>query len=337
MGRHRAAALAHLLAVAATWSLLSVAWIAVPSTKSLRLRPAHRGARSLKVQMRILPLYRALEGEQFYEKVGSIGRLKPFEDANLGVGVPETAEVDAIRTLLNISFARDMDKKRWTEDMFFDIFGVAKLRNDWIAADHFSELEKGVSARNDMMFRFPSLARQQKIDQVTSLAVREIDYEGRTNGDVVGYLELSILENDGRLEASTDSELRSLDEGITREPYIANLAISEEYRRTGLGTALLKLAEDVVAKVWRDRKVYIHIDGDETAKKFWEENGYQQVGPMNSDGITHMYRELELEPEEEEDESYLDELDEAPSLPEPSVAGKLPETSDAEEAESEKV
>jgi len=272
--------------------------------------------------MRILPLYRANGGEKLYEIVGSSGHLKSFEDVNLGVGLPEREELEALAKLLNQSFVRDLDKKLMDPDSFFGMGGV---RNAFITQDHVRDLVAGVTARNEVGTQFPSLARQQKIDSVTSLVLRAIDREGRTNGEIVGYIELSILENDGRLDATTDADVVEFEEGVSREPYLANLAIGEKYRRSGLGTALLQVAEDVVANSWRDPKVYIHIDQDEAARKFWEKNGYQPVSPTK-DGITHMYKELEVPPEEPEDESYLEDLglDDLASLPGSSTAGRLP-------------
>ena len=68
-------------------------------------------------------------------------------------------------------------------------------------------------------------------------------------------------------------------------PYLHILAIKEEYRGRGIGTALIEYLEDIVLKN-ADKIFLVVADFNPKAKRFYEKIGYRQVGE-----IPNLYRE----------------------------------------------
>ena len=67
-------------------------------------------------------------------------------------------------------------------------------------------------------------------------------------------------------------------------PYLHIIAIKEEYRDRGIGKALLDYSERIASEM-ADRLFLVVADYNPEAKRFYERNGYQQVGE-----IPNLYR-----------------------------------------------
>ena len=67
-------------------------------------------------------------------------------------------------------------------------------------------------------------------------------------------------------------------------PYLHIIAIKEEYRGQGVGKALLDYSEWIASEV-ADKIFLVVADYNSEAKRFYERNGYQQVGE-----IPNLYR-----------------------------------------------
>ena len=67
-------------------------------------------------------------------------------------------------------------------------------------------------------------------------------------------------------------------------PYLHIIAVKEEYRNKGIGKALLDYSEKIAYEM-ADRFFLVVGDYNPDAKRFYERNGYQQVG-----GIPNLYR-----------------------------------------------
>ena len=67
-------------------------------------------------------------------------------------------------------------------------------------------------------------------------------------------------------------------------PYLHLIAVKEEYRDMGIGKALLDFSESIASKM-ADKLFLVVADYNPDAKRFYERNGYQQVGE-----ISNLYR-----------------------------------------------
>ena len=67
-------------------------------------------------------------------------------------------------------------------------------------------------------------------------------------------------------------------------PYLHIIAIKEEYRDRGIGKALLDYSEQIALEM-ADKFFLVVADYNPDAKRFYERNGYQQVGE-----IPNLYR-----------------------------------------------
>ena len=67
-------------------------------------------------------------------------------------------------------------------------------------------------------------------------------------------------------------------------PYLHIIAVKEEYRNKGIGKALLDFSENIAYEM-ADKFFLVVADYNPDAKRFYERNGYQQVGE-----IPNLYR-----------------------------------------------
>ena len=67
-------------------------------------------------------------------------------------------------------------------------------------------------------------------------------------------------------------------------PYLHIIAIKEEYRDKGIGKALLDYSERIASEM-ADKLFLVAADYNPDAKRFYERNGYQQIGE-----IPNLYR-----------------------------------------------
>eukprot|EP00930_Biecheleria_cincta_P084941 TRINITY_DN74369_c0_g1_i1.p1 TRINITY_DN74369_c0_g1~~TRINITY_DN74369_c0_g1_i1.p1 ORF type:complete len:368 (+),score=66.03 TRINITY_DN74369_c0_g1_i1:26-1105(+) len=277
----------------------SLAWLATPKAwNSMSLRasaPVRRRSRSLALQA--VPIGRVGCGPQLLEKLseedlGPLGR-----DGELELGMPGQDDVQGLTLLMHQCFDRIFLPKRLPEGVVLDVLGIAEAANRYQEVWELEDIEKGLKVRLDLSLQFPTLRKPTKQEQTVPLIARARGPRGFSDGPVVAYVELCVLAADGRRpEDEIDAP-----SGAAVEPYLSNLCVLPGYRRQGIGSAMLKVAEEVVSKIWKGRRVYLHIDKYEPAKSLYEGSGYIPVKPTGSDGVTHMVKEL-AEPEEEEDE-----------------------------------
>ena len=79
-------------------------------------------------------------------------------------------------------------------------------------------------------------------------------------------------------------------------PYLHIIAVKEEYRNKGIGKALLDYSENIVCEM-ADKLFLVVADYNLDAKRFYERNGYQQVGRIPNlyrPGITEYMMAKEL-------------------------------------------
>ena len=67
-------------------------------------------------------------------------------------------------------------------------------------------------------------------------------------------------------------------------PYLHIIAVKEDYRDRGIGKALLDFSESIASKM-ADKLFLVVADYNPAAKRFYERNGYRQVGE-----IPNLYR-----------------------------------------------
>ena len=67
-------------------------------------------------------------------------------------------------------------------------------------------------------------------------------------------------------------------------PYLHIIAVKEDYRDRGIGKALLDFSESIASKM-ADKLFLVVADYNPDAKRFYERNGYRQVGE-----IPNLYR-----------------------------------------------
>ena len=65
-------------------------------------------------------------------------------------------------------------------------------------------------------------------------------------------------------------------------PYLHIIAVKEEYRNKGIGKALLDYSEKIAYEM-ADKFFLVVADYNPDAKRFYERNGYQQVGEIPGD------------------------------------------------------
>ena len=64
-------------------------------------------------------------------------------------------------------------------------------------------------------------------------------------------------------------------------PYLHIIAVKEEYRNKGIGKALLDFSENIAYEM-ADKFFLVVADYNPDAKRFYERNGYQQVGEIQN-------------------------------------------------------
>ena len=79
-------------------------------------------------------------------------------------------------------------------------------------------------------------------------------------------------------------------------PYLHIIAVKEEYRNRGIGKALLDYSERIAYEM-ADKFFLVVADYNPDAKRFYERNGYRQVGVIPNlyrPGVTEYMMEKDL-------------------------------------------
>lgn len=242
-------------------------------------------------------------GATLLEKIDKDRSLGPLEELGCEVGMPDVNDLPEITALMVECFDRTLEKKRWDADKMGPFGGLAQYANAFIDQNEVNGIANGVQIRLDSTLQLQSLRRPIKQDQTVALVARI-----KQGGPLIAYVEICILPDDGRRPETDNGKMQ---EGTTRQPYLSNLCVGLPYRRSGIGRAMLALAEDVVRFIWKDERMYLHIDNYGPAKKLYESEGFVATGPTDSEDVTHMMKELpaleEEEIEDDSDETYYDD------------------------------
>ena len=278
-------------------------------------------------------------GAALLEKIDRDRSIGPLEELGCEVGMPDVNDLPEITGLMVECFDRTLAKKRWDADKMGPFGGLAQYVNAFIDQNEVNGIADGVQMRLDSTLQLQSLRRPIKQDQTVALVARI-----KQGGPLIAYVEICILPDDGRRPETDNGKMEP---GTTRQPYLSNLCVGLPYRRSGIGRAMLALAEDVVRHIWKDPKMYLHIDNYGPARKLYESEGFVATGPADADDVTHMMKDLGVEVEELIDDDEEDELadiesddeeaeTEAKALPEASENLDEDEEKDEEEEKEEK-
>ena len=103
------------------------------------------------------------------------------------------------------------------------------------------------------------------------------------SGEVLGVVEISIEPRDGRVP----SDLRPVDPPWAKRPrvaYVSNLAVAPVERKRGLGSRLLRAAEDLASR-WGYEEVYLHAAANNTGLlQFYARQEYRQLPEFDAPG-----------------------------------------------------
>lgn len=86
------------------------------------------------------------------------------------------------------------------------------------------------------------------------------------------------------------------------QPYLCNLCVLKDYRRTGLGRIVCRFVEEVVKSKWNKNQMYLHVDqGNIAAKSLYNGMNYEEILPsipqwelklLGMENLTYFYKQL---------------------------------------------
>lgn len=247
-----------------------------------------------------MPLQEAAGGREFVARVvpevlqpfGATGPAGPVE-----LSLPTPEDLPELVALVHESFDRAFLEGRVQED-WWNPFASTQNGIKW-GSDR-KEVEEGIRFRLGLSMQFPSLRRPVNQDNTLGLMARELRPGRPGCGPLMAYFELCVLPADGRRPQDLGGPPQAGE--AEPAPYFSNLCVAPDYRRLGLGRAMLELAEAVVAVSWRDPWVYLHIDDYEPSKLLYASAGYEPVSPPSAEGLAHLRRQVAEEAAEREEE-----------------------------------
>lgn len=214
--------------------------------------------------------------------------LRRFAMSPLGrlqLGMPRDADQTIVAELLKDSFQTTLRRTK----LKGSLGPVALIGNSFIDFDQFGKINADVEARLGKSLSKPSLKKPAGDGSIAIMA-RASPGMMPGPGKLCAYVELSMMATDGRLPEAVDPANR----GETK-PYIANLCVTKECQRNGLGFAMVRLAEDIVARTWKEDAMYLHLDDEYTgARALYDSMDYAVLDSPNCvPGVTHMYKPIE--------------------------------------------
>jgi ribosomal protein S18 acetylase RimI-like enzyme len=170
----------------------------------------------------------------------SIAHQIPFDADRFLVRPVREEEINSVADIITRSFHFDRGWRGW----FTPIFRLG------IAED----------LRHRLRSTAPTSCRTQPQPQICSIAV----YTDRGAAHVVGTVEVGIR----------NSPTQARDR---RYAYISNLAVSNDFRRLGVATALLQECEQIT-KTWGYAELYLHVMADNiSGRNLYQRSGYELV------------------------------------------------------------
>jgi len=125
--------------------------------------------------------------------------------------------------------------------------------------------------------------------------------ENTLNGEIVGFCEIAMLSQPEEIVESTEKSSSSywddecsLEETLPGAPTIMNLVTSREYRRRGVGSAVMNSAMNYLQKsspTWNEMALYVEADND-AAIRMYEGLGFRKVHLVEPKKQWYMVREF---------------------------------------------
>ncbi len=169
----------------------------------------------------------------------SIAHQIPFDADRVLVRPVLEAEINSVAEIIVRSFQFDRGWRGW----FTPIFRVG------IAED----------LRHRLRSTLPNLSRTQPQPQICSIAL----YTHQGAAHVVGTVEVGLRNSPDRTK--------------NWYAYISNLAVSNDFRRRGVATALLQECERI-AKIWGYTELHLHVMADnQSGRNLYQKSGYELV------------------------------------------------------------
>lgn len=180
------------------------------------------------------------------------------------------------RFKLNTDDMTSIEKYIW-QSVFGAYNNIDKFEFNW-------NNKWGIRSRGGHRLKYPSLELSKDafiLIATPSISLNQRDSTNSTTShfldkhEIAGMIEISLEDPNGKLADAIPSPLRGTTPPLSDEPYLCNLCVSPNFRRQGLGTVLCKLAEDLVSMHWSKKKMYLHVETDNTpAKLLYVNMGY---------------------------------------------------------------
>jgi len=250
-------------------------------------------------QLGAVPLRLAQGSSRLLELESGARRLLEEEGSEAGgemeAVLPQEGDLNGLSDLLLEGFRRVLEPKLLREDQ---LGPLASLWNSCVFAIERQTVRIGLVQNLQRVLLRPSVQLPPgRSFEGHGLGLMLLP-RGRSGGPPAAFCELCLLPNDGRkvddmAEVMSMLSVEQLDD--TAEPYLLNFCVAGEFRRRGVGRALLRLAEDIVQEVWGRQCLYLHADDDEAATGFYRSAGYELVAgsrPADKGQPAHMCKQL---------------------------------------------
>ncbi|CAE7657553.1 AGD6, partial [Symbiodinium pilosum] len=141
--------------------------------------------------------------------------------------------------------------------------GVAWAWNGLVKAWERSVIRTSLSVNLQRVMRRPSLRKPWRLqfegDSLALLLVERGDGPARP----VAFCELCILPPNGSPPDDFGAAVSMIFDNNpnTAQPYLQNFCVAPNWRRKGVGRAMLRMIEKVVVEVWRGNRLYLHAAG----------------------------------------------------------------------------
>ncbi|CAM9329774.1 unnamed protein product [Choristocarpus tenellus] len=193
----------------------------------------------------------------------------------LEIGLAEESDLDDVAALLVEVFSQDviLADKDFSELEKTMISGPLEMTNAYFRAVAYLEVLYTLRSRCGNRLRCGNLG-------ISSDAVLIVIRNPAGEGAVVGVVELGLRKPDGTLPTNWPfpNPWRREEPTAQAQPYMCNLAVSEESRGQGHGKQLVRLCEHIAHNCWRYGRMYLHVDlGNPVASGLYKAMGYQSM------------------------------------------------------------
>jgi MFS family permease/GNAT superfamily N-acetyltransferase len=220
---------------------------------------------------------------------------------SLGIYLPEEDDLDRLSSLIVEGFGADAialsTDLNAVEEMLVRPF--AGFLNGYAGITAYAETIIGLRQRLGNRLLQPSLAAPDvsaasSINEQIEIGAKSalvLVVATANSSEIVASVELRLQATDGKISFSwpwldrMERRIASLafrqsaTTKITVQPYLSSLCVREDYRKRGIGLALVNCLESVTRICWKPyTRVYLHVDPNNTAAlKLYENAGYRPV------------------------------------------------------------